>query len=91
MRGIGSDMMKGVHKADFARYHSIGTAMFKEIGLNGANLDPQYLLHLAHLPSTPLIIEEDDFNDENNPNVNKYMHVSDLNNKIEEFITACGY
>lgn len=91
MRKIGEDMLEGAHSYDFVKLHVWGTALFQEIGLDGANEDPQYLINLAQLPSMPIIFEEEDFDNENNILVNRYNHVSIMDDKIKEFIKACGY
>lgn len=77
---------------DIKQWLDFGIKYFKGFGLNAYKLTPLNLIELAKSNKLPLLFDEDDYDDtEKNPLVDKELYIFSLENRIQDFISACGY
>ncbi|MEE6185160.1 hypothetical protein [Bacillus pretiosus] len=91
MKAISDNHTNGPFSKHMKAYLELGTYHFEKFGLNAYGVSPLHLIELAKSDKLPLIFEEDDAFDDTKLQVKRYEHISNVDSRITEFISACGY
>ncbi|MCW1940896.1 hypothetical protein OMD49_21475 [Bacillus anthracis] len=91
MKAISDNHTNGPFSEHMKACLEFGTYHFEEFGLNAYKVSPLHLIELAKSDKLPLIFDEDDAFDDTKLQVKRYERIGDVDSRIREFISACGY